>query len=327
RADAGHVLDFFVYLPLLVLCNPDFVQPLRSKWLIPVLAAAVLLPPYFLYATQNRSPDFNNRLSKSDYVGHLVDFTDEAGMILLRQSSSALPENVLSNIGRNTVDIFPRNIQLLIENKRNYLPRPIFQSYSAYTKYLADVNFDHYNDQSSAPEFVLYELASIDNRYPLFDEPKVNLALLKNYHIEDTIAYKNRKLLLLKKNAGFKPLKFEKIREFDRPVNAPLKPRKNIYYEVEVKTTLRAKVISVFTHTPAISLEVKPENHQPMQFKTSASLLKNGLFSDRFVPENQNVKAFFEDSTLPAVKFYRFKPDNRGLFHDQITETEDKISQ
>ena len=327
RADAGHVLDFFVYLPLLVLCNPDFVQPLRNKWLIPVLAAAVLLPPYFLYATQNRSPDLGNRLSKSDYLRHLIDFTDEAGMVLLSQTSSALPEKVLSTIGQSTVDIFPWNIQLLFENKLNYLPRPVFQSYSAYTKYLADVNFDHYNDQSSAPEFVLYELASIDNRYPLFDEPKVNLALLKNYHIEDTIAYKKRTLLLLKKNAAFKPLVFEKISEFDRPINAPLKPRKDIYYEVEVKTTLRAKVISVFSHTPSILIEVKPENQQSLPFKTSPSLLKTGLFSDRFVPGNQNAKAFFEDSTLPAVKFYRFKPDNRALYRDQITVTEYKIRQ
>jgi hypothetical protein len=61
-------------------------------------------------------------------------------------------------------------------------PRPVFQSYSAYTSYLDNLNSRHFLD-SNAPDFVLYAVKSIDGRYPLFDEPLTLRALICNYEV------------------------------------------------------------------------------------------------------------------------------------------------
>ncbi len=61
-------------------------------------------------------------------------------------------------------------------------PRPVFQSYQAYTSYLDGLNSRHFLD-SNAPDFVLYEPASIDGRYPLFDEPLTIRALMCHYQV------------------------------------------------------------------------------------------------------------------------------------------------
>jgi hypothetical protein len=61
-------------------------------------------------------------------------------------------------------------------------PRPVFQSYAAYTSYLDNLNSRHFLG-TNAPEFVLYKPVSIDYRYPLFDEPLTIRALMCNYEV------------------------------------------------------------------------------------------------------------------------------------------------
>src|SRR5205085_1685863 len=66
-------------------------------------------------------------------------------------------------VGDAPVDLFSYSQGVLLLNDLNYRPRPIFQSYSAYTSYLAAVNAHHYRG-GAAPEFVLLNLQPIDHR-------------------------------------------------------------------------------------------------------------------------------------------------------------------
>jgi hypothetical protein len=324
RADVWHLNDFFILQPLLMLCNTN-LHTLRRKWLIPVFIVTLSLPFYFLYITQPLTPDFKIRLSKADYVDHFIAFTPSSGVPVANQL--ALPQTVLSAIGKNTVDVFPWNIQLLIENNLNYLPRPVFQSYSAYTPYLEDLNFDHYNNAATAPNFVLYELGTIDNRYALFDEPKVTLALTHNYTIDQSFIFKGRKMLLLRKNQDFKPIILKKIKEYAQAIDAPLTPDEGVLYSIRFSTGLQAGIISTLDHAPEISLEIQLEGDSK-QFRTSASLLKSGIFSRRFADDTSSFEAFFNNNeTSKKIVHYKFRPQRPELFGDLIGITTYKVVQ
>lgn len=80
----------------------------------------------------------------------------------------------------HTMDVFPCDIAAVEGYGFKWDPRPVFQSYSAYTPYLDQLNAKHFLSDS-APEYILYLLESPDRRYAVFDEPATFRILLQKY--------------------------------------------------------------------------------------------------------------------------------------------------
>lgn len=94
-----------------------------------------------------------------------------------------VPDKLKSQIGQASVDIIPWDISEIYRTNLNYNPRPIVQSYSAYTKYLDSLNSAKYLSPS-APDFVIYSHMAIDHRYANWDESILRRTLLTNYEVE-----------------------------------------------------------------------------------------------------------------------------------------------
>jgi hypothetical protein len=267
-----------------------------------------------------------NKIDKYYLIG-IKDYTPTSGLHIF-PNDNQIPYSVKAKIGTATVDIYPWTSQLIFENKLNFLPRPVFQSYTAYTKELEEMNFNHYNSKEKSPEFVLYEYIAIDQRYPLFDEPKVNLCLLKNYTPVEAFNFQQRKFILLQKSKDFKPLKLEKIKEYAMMTESPLVPKKDIFYEIGIYNSLAGSLVSIINHAPELSLEIKTNTSS--EYRTGKKLLESGVFLEQKVNTTQDFYSlFFADSLvkMEKVKFYNFKPKSPSLFKDKIRITEYKISQ
>ncbi|MFM6071696.1 MAG: hypothetical protein ACKPB9_08960, partial [Dolichospermum sp.] len=90
-----------------------------------------------------------------------------------------LPDTIKNLVNGKTIDIIPWEISLVPANQLNWKPRPIFQSYSAYTKTLDNFNFE---SMSKSPrDYIFYNFMSIDGRHPFFDEPKTFSYVFCNY--------------------------------------------------------------------------------------------------------------------------------------------------
>lgn len=70
------------------------------------------------------------------------------------------------------LDILGFEQYVAIFNQFNYAPRPVFQSYSAYTPRLARLNRDFF-ESARAPEFVLFKLHGVDGRLETMDDALV----------------------------------------------------------------------------------------------------------------------------------------------------------
>ena len=68
-----------------------------------------------------------------------------------------------------TVDLYPNLQALLLAAGRDYDPRPVMQSYSAYTPELAFLNAEHLRGPQ-APKTVFFAVQPIDDRFPSLDD-------------------------------------------------------------------------------------------------------------------------------------------------------------
>lgn len=326
RADSSHVIDFFCYILLLLLCFIDFfifkIKNFRS-----LITLTLLVIPVIIIAKNPQYKSFqnSNKIIKTAYFKGFSNFTSTSGLQLF-PNENQLPETIKNKIENKTVDAYPWNIQLLFENELNYLPRPVIQSYTAYTKYLENLNFEHYNSKN-APEFVIYEYLSIDNRYPLFDESKMNLILLNNYIAVDSFSMHESNYLLLQKKKDFRPIELEFKREYAILADSPLIPEMDIYYEVELYHSLSGKIYGIFNHAPDIILSIKTKNLKQFEYKTSNALLKSGLFSNTFIFDNDSFQQSISNTIIKEneIRQYKFLPKKNKYFKEKIRIKEYKI--
>jgi hypothetical protein len=86
-----------------------------------------------------------------------------------------------------TVDVMPWDVGLIYEESRlQWDPRPVLQSYQAYTPWLDQFDADFLRGVT-APDYIIYSYLTVDDRYAAFDEPATFRALLESYRVVATI--------------------------------------------------------------------------------------------------------------------------------------------
>ncbi len=88
--------------------------------------------------------------------------------------------NIRESVGQSTVDIFSWEQGVLFLNELNWHPRPVFQSYTAYTPSLIATNGDFYASDK-APEFVIFKLQAVDWQFPLMNDAEAIKIVLRDY--------------------------------------------------------------------------------------------------------------------------------------------------
>jgi hypothetical protein len=321
----GMEIDFFIFSSLIILVSSDIFDARYRRFFTPLIIGCLGISLYFVLGYQKVPLQIGKKLDKM-YVSQYKAFTSKSGMHIF-PNNNQLPLSVKNKIGNATVDVYPWNFQMLLENKLNCVMRPSCQSYSTYTPYLVEMNFEFYNS-SKAPEFVIYDSASVDYRYPLFDDPKLNLVFLRNYQVAEVFDFENRKVLLLQKKANFHPVKLEKSNEYAIYIDTPLSVRPGIYYTVEPYYSVSGRIKSVLDHSADIQLDIMKKNGEVRSYKTSSKLLQSGVFCDYYISSTMDFMSLMTGNPvngLEKISQYKFRPLDRSYFDKKIKVTEYKI--
>lgn len=328
RGDDGHILEFYTLFCILLFSSFDFIQKAVPKLVYPLVSVCIGICVYFVHFKNENHTDFKEKFFKPNYITGFKDYTPESGFKLF-PNNNQLPSDIIARIGSQSVDIYPWNSYMLFENKLNFSPRPIFQSYAAYTAYLEQLNFDFYNS-AKAPQFILYDYTSIDARYPLFDEAKLNLAILTNYQRITSFDYKGRKVILLEKRGDFRPIILKKDKEYAMYLGDPFVPKEGIFYEIGIYNSILGNIVSLVHHSPDLILTVASSDGNLVEYKTSIGLLESGVFLDKTINNTIDFENLFDpqkSETNKMVIFYKITPKSNSFFKDKIRITEYKISQ
>lgn len=97
-----------------------------------------------------------------------------------------------------SADVISQEITSLLANQLRYQPRPIPQSYSAYTTRLQQVNANHFASSRSQPETVILNLVDIDGRLPITPDSPGLRRILEHYSFSH---HGNRGSLILRRSS------------------------------------------------------------------------------------------------------------------------------
>ena len=205
RADAHHALFFIAFMTNISIMllfidlkqiRDDLKQRFVTKKRFSVVLCAAVLVVLFAPIIKLDVPArkviniFNQKLSKVSSMLHPLS------------ENSPLPEDFLEIIGQEKVNVYPEQLSLGAYNDLNLSPMPVIQSYSAYTPYLDDTTAAYYANDETAPQYIIFNINSIDFRLPLIEAPKTWEAIYSHYA---AVAYTDNYMLLERISEAFVP--------------------------------------------------------------------------------------------------------------------------
>ena len=106
------------------------------------------------------------------------------GMQSLQAVDGIRVDSAVANlVNSGTVDDIPVDIDIVRANGWSWKPRPVFQSYSAYTPVLDELNARHLASLSSADHIIL-QWGDIDGSHPLLDDAASWRSLFDHYDVQ-----------------------------------------------------------------------------------------------------------------------------------------------
>jgi hypothetical protein len=161
-------------------------------------------------------------------------------------------------------DVISYRQQVVFSNGLQWRPRPIFQSYAAYTPELLRLNAASY-EGPMAPENVLLQLETIDNRFPSLDDSLLWPLLLTRYDIVDTLAAGRLQYLVLRRAMRPRPytltLLEQKIGTLGEALPVPRGGTGLVWVTIDVEPTLIGRLMSFLYKLPELAMEVTTDRN------------------------------------------------------------------
>jgi hypothetical protein len=287
RQDKSHVVYFFGNTMLML----AVLYPLLSKTTKNILGRALILACFFALAggiydayrgdvlaprfgaksegipVFLKKPQVTRRLGVMSLCSSLSLMCDTSRQEKFQQESMAqirhtlpLCDKTLGMVAGKTIDVFPWDVALVYAYGLNWSPRPVFQSYSAYTKKLDLLNASHFGGTGS-PCIILFSYKRVD-RYPIFDEPETFRTILRNYRILGT---DGEFLLLERKNIGLEEKKDDYYREIGvtqyarlgQPISVPSRNEGRVFARVFLKYNWIGRIVDLLYKPSHVYIRLK----------------------------------------------------------------------
>lgn len=175
-----------------------------------------------------------------------------------------------------TADFYEYDQSALLATSNKWDPRPVIQSYSAYTPDLAQINERHLRGMSP-PEWVLFDLQSIGGRLPSLDDGSSWPALLDNYSFT---SYNGRFVLMHKNPVVFEKSEYDGIlkerHKTGELVSLPETGRL-LFAEVDLKPTLAGRLMIALFNPPQLRIMVQLGDGTFRSYKVISEMMTSGF--------------------------------------------------
>ena len=189
-------------------------------------------------------------------------------------------------IGDRSVDIIPSEISTIYFNGLRYDPRPVIQSYSAFNSYLDSLNYQKYMS-SDAPDFILFSLGSIDDRYAFFDESRTKLAIFSHYTLAGEVG---GNLLLQKKSPAVLQTDSTTVISSGRlGEDIPVNDRPGLSYtKIFVGYTFRGRIRRWVYQPPPLTITLVLTDGERMTYRAIPTMLEDGILLNKYIDTRQD---------------------------------------
>lgn len=293
RADQ-HTFGFFVAALLLGLALPGIFQPARRLcwqdlnaglciWGASTVGASLLMVgPQMTWFRWSRYPHA---------ITHLAEWQSNFGQGVREAEAAARNPALQATIGRSTVDLLTFEQGLIFLNGLNYQPRPVLQSYSAYTPALAAANARFFQSER-APEFVIVRLNTVDGRYPGQDDALALAEFVRSYDV----ALAGGAFTLLRRKSPA-PLPQQLVRAplgqpvpfYGREIAVPDGRGHPIWIEIDFRPTWLGRLRAFFYHAIPPVMTVRLKDGGEEGFRIIPTTSRKGFFLQPLLHDHSDV--------------------------------------
>jgi hypothetical protein len=246
-------------------------------------------------------------------------FREMSALLQAQQEKAQLPK-MRQLIGDSPVDVFGYYQGYALFNGLNYRPRPVFQGYSVYNAALMRLN-DQFYDSTNSPEFVLFNLASIDGRYPPLDDSYALRNLLMNY-----VPVDGEGPFLLLKRQGFVAPKMTLLREEilapGQRIDLTEFGDVDVWMEITITPSLPGRLRSFLSQPAEAYLAVWGGGSQgpAAVFRAPAPMLAAGFMASPFAMQTPDILNLYMGTRIarPTGWSVEFAPDTHVFWQDKI---------
>jgi hypothetical protein len=183
-------------------------------------------------------------------------------------------------------DIYSYEQAVVLASSNAWNPRPIFQSYSAYTPTLAELNEQHLRG-TNAPDWVLIDIMAADGRLPSLEDGVSWPALLENY----TFVSFDGQFVFMRRNQVMQTTstlsvicqeKHETGLTVALPeVDGPL------FAEVDLKPTLLGKLLIGLFKPPQLNIRLDLRNGETRSYRVISNMMTTGFILSPLVSDTK----------------------------------------
>ena len=235
----------------------------------------------------------------------------------------ALPR-VVERVGDASIDLLGNSQGRLHANGLRWTPRPVFQSYAAYTHGLQLANARSYSGEH-APRFVLLDPGSIDRRLPGLDDALALRVLARDY----TPVLEEGGALLFERLAGPSDANapgsvvLERTAAFDQWIEIAPKPpgaEGALVLEVTIDPTWLGRLVTLAFRSAPVWMQVEDSSGRREEYRVVPDLLRSGVLVDPFLVDAAAWKRWFDRG--PGTRVTRFACTLKDAGHAALFEPE-----
>ncbi len=226
--------------------------------------------------------------------------TQDTNVAILKQQHD-LP-NIRAQVGSATVDMFGWEQGVLFLNGFNWHPRPIFQSYAAYTSSLLAINGDFYAN-NNAPQFVIFKFQDIDNRLPMTGDTEVLKLLLRDYQPVLT----EKDYLLLKRiprgqgRVADGDTLLTRQTQIGESLDIQSWNQKPLLLSLDIRKSWLGHVVAVLYRVPIVNLEIETTDGTKLLYRIIPNIVQTSFVINPLLLNQEDVHNWYAGSELRQI--------------------------
>jgi hypothetical protein len=228
---------------------------------------------------------------------------------------------IRKTVGESTIDMFGAEQLSVLCNRLNYQPRPVFQSYAAYSPSLMQRNQRFYAS-TKAPEFVLFRLSAMDRKFPPLEDSWTLRHLLTNY---EPVGKEDPFLLL--RSRGQAPPQLKLLREGTVAPGEKLGlegyGEADLWLEMSLRSTFWGRILAFAYQPPKTRLVLysgPPGAPRSRRFRAPAPMLASGFLISPLLINNEDVLGLYQGREVarPSACAIELTPDSQPFWQRTV---------